>query len=522
MKRLSLLLPLLVIAILTMAPVILVQDRNEPEGDGGASIVIVTPHNEQIRYEFARGFSRWHKEHYGVPVNVSWSTPGGTSEIRRMLIASYEADLRHGSKIGGDADILFGGGSYEFRVLSRPIKAMCDGKEVSTTILAPCPGFTAALLAETYGENLIDGQPIYDPNGHWFGAALSTFGIIANTGLCDHIGIPPPGLWQDLANPKLFGLVALVNPSQSGSIATAFETVLQRLGWVRGWQVLRRAAANSNQILAASSRIPTSVGNGDSAVGIAIDFYGRYQAQALADEADATGDPSIARLVFTTPKGQSVVDADPVALLRGAPNPDQAKHFIEYCLSMQGQALWQLAPGDSEACGFPRPNMFALRRLPVRRAAYECCESCFIDRVNPYDDQIPVQSDPSIRDFVSPLFVAMAVNLQEPLKTAWHRIITHPAYPNTAEIVTAEMVTDPELKTWLTAFDAMPSMDGPNGSTLDLGDPATLKEARAGWLKGGFRDAGLWGPRDEPAMILRRECSEFFNSQYESIMQSDG
>ena len=68
--------------------------------------------------------------------------------------------------------------------------------------------------------------------------------------------------------------IALVNPSQSGSVATAFETILQRLGWKRGWQIMRRAAANTNQIVAAGSTIPTTVGNGESWSGIAIKIYG--------------------------------------------------------------------------------------------------------------------------------------------------------------------------------------------------------------------------------------------------------
>ena len=111
---------------------------------------------------------------------------------------------------------------------------------------------------------------------------------------------------------------------------------------------MRRAAANTNQIVAAGSTIPTTVGNGESWTGIAIDFYGRYQAQSLADSATQTGITSIDRLQFCTPKGQSVVDADPVAILRGAPNADLAQHFVEFCLSIDAQMLWQLPSGERQ------------------------------------------------------------------------------------------------------------------------------------------------------------------------------
>ena len=50
-------------------------------GKADVTVVIITPHNEAIRYEFARGFSRWHEARYGKPVKVDWRAIGGTTEI---------------------------------------------------------------------------------------------------------------------------------------------------------------------------------------------------------------------------------------------------------------------------------------------------------------------------------------------------------------------------------------------------------------------------------------------------------
>ncbi|MSR27963.1 MAG: hypothetical protein EXS03_00070 [Phycisphaerales bacterium] len=518
MNRLAVIASLVAIVVLIVTPVIAY--RGSPSTTATNTLVIITPHNEQIRYEFGRAFSKWHEREYGTQVHVAWSTPGGTSEIRRMLIAQTKADLRHGTPVGGDADVLFGGGTYEFHSLSRLVKHQDGTTETSTRVLDECDWLSNEQLVQWYGENSVDGQPIYDPDKRWFGAALSTFGIVSDMTLCRTLGVKPPTRWADLADPALFGFVALVNPSQSGSVATAFETILQRLGWTKGWQVLRRAAANSNQIIAASSRIPTTVSSGESATGIAIDFYGRYQVQSLADEAAATGDPSIARLSFDTPRGESVVDADPVGILRGAPNYEMAKHFVEFCLSMDGQLLWQLPAGSTDACGHDGPDLYSLRRLPARRAAYECCESCFIDKVNPFEDQWPIGANPHFRDFVSPVFVSMAINQDDRLRRAWHRIISHPAFPHTDAIVTAADVTDPQLKKWLEAFDAMPSIAGPDGKELQLSDPAELGAIRTGWLRGGFARSGLWSLREEPMTLMRRQFSEFFSKQYESIIDS--
>ena len=84
--------------------------------------------------------------------------------------------------------------------------------------------------------------------------------------------------------------------------------------------------------------------------------------------------------------------------------------------------------------------------------------------------------------------------------------------------MTAEDVTDPALRAMLEAFDRMPVIPGPDGETYDLGDPSQLAAVKAGWLRGGFDDAGLWpGPAD-PREILRRLIRRQAEKDYESII----
>ncbi|MSR69773.1 MAG: extracellular solute-binding protein [Phycisphaerales bacterium] len=517
MNRLTLYIALLAVLVLTITPVLLY--RGAPRASGVRTLVIVTPHNEQIRSEFSNAFMRWHQKNFGELVDVAWNAPGGTTEIRRMLVAQYEAALRHDVSPGGDADLLFGGGSYEFELLSRPLTVGSGADVRTTTILQPCTWLTANELADLYGTNTVDGRPLYDAKLHWFGVALSTFGIVSNVTQCEARGIDPPKYWAELANPALFEAIALSNPAQSGSVATAFETILQRLGWERGWQVLRRAAANSNQILASSSVIPTTVGSGESCAGIAIDFYGRYQVQVLQDHARKTQLPSINRLTFCTPIGESVVDADPIAILRGAPNLELAKRFVQFCLSLEGQLLWQLPHGSAPLCGYQPPEHYSLRRMPARRAAYECCESCFVDAVDPFAEQSPLVSDPNFRDFVAPIFVSMAMDDATHLRAAWRAIFSHPAYPRGGGIITAADVSDPTLKEWLTAFDSMPTVAGPDNVLFHLRSVADLAAVRQGWIKGKFAGKGLWDERDQPRTLLRQQFSAFFSTQYRQITQ---
>ena len=111
--------------------------------------------------------------------------------------------------------------------------------------------------------------------------------------------------------------------------------------------------------------------------------------------------------------------------------------------------------------------------------------------------------------------------MREPelLSDAWGAIIKHPAYPPGREIVTAADVQDPELKQMLARFDAMPEVPGPDGTSYDLGDPATLAEVKAGWLRDGWKDQDLWPEFAEPSAYLRLELGEWFADQYRSIVK---
>ena len=86
---------LLAAALVVALPFLL---RKAPEKDawqpGDPVLVVVTPHNEAIRYEFGRGFSRWHEEHFGQPVRIDWRAIGGTTEIVRYIEAQYQASAR--------------------------------------------------------------------------------------------------------------------------------------------------------------------------------------------------------------------------------------------------------------------------------------------------------------------------------------------------------------------------------------------------------------------------------------------
>ena len=376
-----------------MLPVAL-RPRGEEARRADDTLVIVTPHNEAIRYEFTRAFSAWHHARTGRTVRIDWRTPGGGSEISRYLAAEYLGAFQNywqnglkrpwnaevqgafdnpkqkpgtetlaeqarkaflDSNISCGVDLFFGGGSFEFG------QQAGAGRLVDAGIFADSPVPLVWL-----------GEPLRDSEGRWCGAALSAFGICYNIDALKRIGFEgTPTRWADLAEPRFFRHIALSDPTSSGSAAKAFEMLVQEQiaaaggnaeleeGWARGMRLIRRIAANARYFTDSASKVPWDVESGDAAAGMAIDFYGRYQSEAVR-RADGSS-----RMGYVTPEGGSSFGADPIGLLRGAPSPKLAREFMQYVLSEEGQKLWNWKVGTPGG-----PEKYALRRLPILPSAF--------------------------------------------------------------------------------------------------------------------------------------------------------
>ena len=205
-------------------------------GDG-QRLVVVTPHNQDIRREFARAFDAWHRANYGHGVVIDYRTPGGTNDIKRLLETTYRVYLQpDGTFAAGmspDIHVVWGGGDY---FLDQELKQLFDvgGRRVS--VLQPV-NLDPKVLIEAFPQPTLAGVKLYDyttdKQGNvlppqWVGVCLSSFGIVYNPDLYQALALPQPQAWADLTNQKLAGLVALADPTHSGSAAVAYLMVIQR------------------------------------------------------------------------------------------------------------------------------------------------------------------------------------------------------------------------------------------------------------------------------------------------------
>lgn len=400
---------LVLLAGLLVVPFAL-RPAQEDDSQTSRRLVILTPHNEAIRYEMSRGFERYLRARGQAPVRIDWRSPGGTSELSRYLSSEYRSAFERyfqsktghplselgaqafasakqsvegddepararrlflASNVGIRIDLLFGGGSYDFT------QHAAAGRLVDAGVVSSHP----ELFGERGIPRSVGGEPYWDAQGRWVGVCVSGFGICYNADALQRLGIVhAPGRWSDLLDPRLAGHVALVDPSKSGSAGKAFEMIVQQTmsealqragspprgssaeslalarGFDDGLRLIRKLAGNSRYFADQASKVSQDVQSGNAAAGTCIDFYGRF-------ESDREG--AAKRLRFALPEGGSAMDSDPIGLLRGAPEPSLARSFIEFQLSPEGQALWAYKLGVPGG-----PERYALRRTPILPAMF--------------------------------------------------------------------------------------------------------------------------------------------------------
>ncbi len=403
-------------------------------------------------------------------------------------------------------DLFFGGGAYDHG------RAAAQGLTVPLWPPdGPAPGAgVARALYERVREIPREAGGETWRTDVYLGTVLSTFGICYNPDRLRDLGVAhPPRVWRDLADPAYFGQVGVTDPTKSGSVAKAFEmiiheqcaravaaagftdaqirsfeqrTVAARLppgevptgvpaayqeavarGWVAGVNLVRLIGANARYFTDGAGKVPIDVGDGVAAAGIAIDFYGRFQAES-ARAPDGTP-----RLVYVTPHGGSSVSADPISVLRGAPNKELALRFALYVMGPEGQKLWNYRPGTPGG-----PRRFALCRMPIAREFYPAgggAEAAAAHRPYTNDDL----TDPGVDAYAlaarfdyqprwtgrhfgiqRDLVKAMCLDSGDELRAAWRAVRTAggPGAAPRAMAMLQRLPDVPEPLTWSSAIGA--------------------------------------------------------------------
>ncbi len=374
----------------------LAQERGEPLSD--VKLTIITRHEATIIQKTKEVF-----------LNSIVAKELGIVDIVPVYAGpeQWETYLQQAMEIGKPIDVAWGGGPTLFNYIDE--KGYIEPLDNSSH-----PEFNAILYEMGKLPDRIAGAPTYkvgdDGYIHWIGAAISSFGFTVNHDKLNEYGLPMPRKWIDLTRPEYgaylpdIPLTGIADPTKSTSNTRMYEIILQAYGWEEGWRVLTLMAANA-KIYDSSSGVRDAVIRGDIAVGITIDFYG-YTAMHQNPACE-----------YIIPENESIVNADPIAVLKNTRYPIHAAAFVAWVLSEYGgQQVWL----DTDINRLPiNDRVFetdAGQQRPDLKQAFETATASGIIRFN---ETLAGATERAMQQY----FKATLVNAHDELQNVWAAIV---------------------------------------------------------------------------------------------------
>ena len=260
----------------------------------------------------------------------------------------------------------------------------------------------------------LHGIPLRSKTSTWHASALSSFGIFYNKRLLTMLKIPFPKTWDDLGKPEFFGHISNADVRLSSSFAVMnYVILLSAKTWEQGWDNLTRIAANSKKFAHSSSDPIKSVVANRTGIGLSVGYFVRPKIEQLG--ADNLG--------FVLPPGKTILNADPISIIKNCKNRLQASRFLNFILSPKAQKLLILPKG---AVGGPKFS--TLGRMAVNRVTYKHLKPDSLISPNPFLLDSPTfkldltylqQTQFVIADLIG----TVLIDLHSELKSAWKRLI---------------------------------------------------------------------------------------------------
>lgn len=355
-------------------------------------LVVISPHRKSIQNEFIPAFQGWYKATFGKTVSVDWLDQGGSTDDIKFIKARFATNPKTAY-----IDVFWGGGTTIHTELA-------DKRWVETLNLSPT---LKAQIPASAG-----GIPLSNREGTFVAQALSSFGIFYNRRILSIEHLPEPVTWEILADPKMNDKIVLTDARKSGTASVMNHVILASFGWERGFQILTAMAGNARQFTPSSSDVIKSIVAGEAAATLAIDFY------ALAKIGELGG----ANLGFALPEGKTILEGDPVSILKGAPHRIVADRFVTFILSPEAQLLLILPKGSPDG-----PKFETLGRMAVNTEAYKKSEGRRVNPMNPFKVKgfLPydAEAQAKLRGVLDDLIGALLIDHHKDLRRAWAQVI---------------------------------------------------------------------------------------------------
>ncbi|PCK84097.1 iron ABC transporter substrate-binding protein [Rhizobium sophoriradicis] len=161
--------------------------------------------------------------------------------------------------------------------------------------------------------------------GRSAGIYAGALGFAYNADLLRELKLPAPTCWKDLADTTYRGRIQSGNPSSSGTAFTTLATLVQLFGEDEAFRYLAALNRNIERYTTSGAAPVKAAARGETLIGISFMHDAVTQKQA--------GFP----LVIVAPCEGTGYEIGAVSIVKGARNLAEAKHFVDFALSPEGQ-----------------------------------------------------------------------------------------------------------------------------------------------------------------------------------------
>lgn len=159
---------------------------------------------------------------------------------------------------------------------------------------------------------------------------MGILGYGVNTKRLEEKGLAIPRCWEDLTKPEYKDEIQIADPQSSGTAYTALATFIQLWGEEKAFEYFKSLDKNISQYTKSGVTPSRNSARGEIAIGIGfLHDYSLEQSQG-------------APLELISPCEGTGYEIGGVSMIKGARNEENAKLFIDWVLSKEGQQLaWQ-------------------------------------------------------------------------------------------------------------------------------------------------------------------------------------
>jgi iron(III) transport system substrate-binding protein len=206
-------------------------------------------------------------------------------------------------------------------------------------------------------------------DGKAIGVHVGLLGMLYNTEVLEEKGLPAPACWRDLTKPEYKGEITVASPQSSGTAYTELATLVQLFGEDEAMQLLADIGQNVNQYTKSGSAPGKMAARGETtiAIGFMHDMV-NLKKQGFPVE-------------IVSPCEGTGYETGAVSVIKGTPNMDAAKKWVEYVISADAQSrglevgVYNI-PSNPDATTDPEaPDMASVKLIDYDFATYGASET---------------------------------------------------------------------------------------------------------------------------------------------------